>query len=179
MVRRRKISFFQFIGFDIKNDSRYSPPLNEISPTRRRFITFYKEDGALVHGRCVLVIDGLRETVDVLKAVLEPRGTAVSRIRSDQIREMALKRTPLQPNVVVFHDDGPSHSSGENEVWENIPHVVIGSKNHEGGGEQTVHPEKQQYLKKPFHYSELVQAIERLLPDSALREACQPSSRAA
>ena len=129
------------------------------------------------HGRRVLVIDGLRETVDVLKAVLEPRGTAVSRIRSDQIREMAFNKSPHQPSVVVFHDDGPSQIA--KEAWVDIPHVVISSKNHEGSGKQAVHPEKQQYLKKPFHYSELVQAIERLLPDSVLREACQTSSKAA
>ena len=50
----------------------------------------------------VLVVDGLSETEEVLRAVLEPRGLSVDRVRSTASEELAAH---FRPSVMVLHVD--------------------------------------------------------------------------
>lgn len=110
----------------------------------------------MVSGRRVLVVDGLEETEQVLRAVLEPRGHEVSRVQVGGVDESRCERRA--PSVVVLHDDRSPESRLALEKWGRVPHVVIGSADlpsiSDGSG---------QYLRNPFQYRELIQAVERLL----------------
>jgi DNA-binding response OmpR family regulator len=121
-------------------------------------------------GQRIVVVGGLAETEQVLKAVLEPRGLQVERIRD---REFSDDRASVAPPriVVLHHDDPPSERAVRVRVarWEDVPHVIIGSAEFaepavDGNG---------QFLPKPFHYRELIGAIEQLLsePERRLRAA--------
>ena len=105
----------------------------------------------MVNERRVLVVDGLSETGEVLKAVLEPRGHRVNRIRQATTSSDVMD----EPNVVVLHDDNEEH-------WADVPRVVIGSA-------RVPSRRNTQYLQNPFEYAELVAAVERFLsePESA------------
>ena len=106
----------------------------------------------MTSGQRVLVIDGLPETEQVLKAVLEPRGLEVDRIRSHEAAESRADA----PNVVVIHENEPA---GTSKAWQNVPRVIIGSVTMPANGQ----PTDEHRLRAPFQYGELVQAIERLL----------------
>ena len=116
----------------------------------------------MVSGQRVLVVDGLSETEQVLKAVLEPRGLQVDRIRSGSPLSAAAPRfgsshaPTKRPNVVVLHeaDDVPYQAQ-----WGAVPRVIIGSA-HIPEAAADGSPE---YLPHPFQYRELIGAIERLL----------------
>jgi CheY-like chemotaxis protein len=112
----------------------------------------------VVKGQRVVVVDGLAETAQVLKAVLEPRGLQVERISRD--RATGPLRLPKAPHVVVLHEDDAAGWRGYSEPWPEIPRVVIGSAEIPA---RPSHSGQQQYLAKPFQYRELIQAIERLL----------------
>ena len=108
----------------------------------------------------VLVVDGLTETEQVLKAVLEPRGLQVNRIRS------AGKGNALQddrpPDVVVFHADETSPNATDAVPWQNVPRVIIGTA-HLPAEDGHAGNSKDRHLRNPFQYAELIQAIEGLL----------------
>ena len=104
-------------------------------------------------GRRVLVIDGLRETEEVLKAVLEPKGHCVNRIRAHEAASH-----PSDPNVVVVHSENGNSVPANSAEFLRVPHVVIGSRSGFKCGDY--------YLQKPFQYPELIGAIERLLANS-------------
>ncbi len=104
--------------------------------------------------QCVLVVDGLRETKDVLQAVLEPRGMRVDRIRGDHVQTPPDKPVP---HVVVIDDD---HQSKSDLSWSDVPQVMIGTA---AKPKLAMEPNQQQYLQKPYQYSELIQAIDPLL----------------
>lgn len=115
----------------------------------------------MVSGQRVLVVDGLAETEQVLKAVLEPRGLHVDRVRRGtpplSCTEEPKKRAPVaaRPNVLVLHED--VEDAGGLDQWGQIPRVIIGSMRV---------PERSdsgEYLPHPFQYRELIGAIERLL----------------
>jgi CheY-like chemotaxis protein len=109
----------------------------------------------------VLVVDGLSETEEVLRAVLEPRGLSVDRIRSAATEELAAKR---RPSVMVLHlDDDPVRAAAP-AGWQNVPRIVIGATkvNDARGASAGEH-----YLEQPFQYGELIRTIERLLAAAA------------
>lgn len=114
-------------------------------------------------GHRVLVVDGLAETEQVLKAVLEPRGVQVNRIRRHQAADSTDRDTDDNPRLLVLHDDSPSVGDASDTRWQQVPRVIIGS---------TTMPENDaasggsHYLPHPFQYGELIQAIDRLLADS-------------
>jgi DNA-binding NtrC family response regulator len=114
-------------------------------------------------GQRVLVVDGLAETEQVLRAVLEPRGLAVDRVRRAQVRpDDLVRRCP--PHVVVLHlDDAPAEGAGtaskSSDAWANVPRVLIG----ETEASPPARNAGEHFLEKPFQYGELIQAIERLL----------------
>ena len=115
-------------------------------------IASHRRIGRVVNGRRVLVIDGCRETAQVLKAVLEPQGLRVDRIRSEITRS-----EDSLPDVLVLHQQNPR--TGTSSRWDHVPRVVI----HEGSNRDERPDRRTHYLRQPFHYRELLSAIDRLL----------------
>lgn len=106
-------------------------------------------------GKRVLVVDGSEETEMVLRAVLEPAGTAVDRIHSDQI-----PADDFAPAVIVLHDQSPT-ALPKGKDWDSVPRVIVGSatvSTTEANGQK---------LDSPFHYRELMSAIQGFLDDAA------------
>lgn len=99
----------------------------------------------------ILVVDGLSETTAVLKAVFEPRGLSVNRIRQSQLPS----RLPVPPSVVIWHDDD-SATSPTDECLQGVPRVFIG-KSHRSATDAA--PQ----FSQPFEYCELLRTIESLL----------------
>jgi CheY-like chemotaxis protein len=111
----------------------------------------------------VLVVDGLSETEEVLRAVLEPRGLSVDRIRSAATEELAAKR---RPSVMVLHVDEEPLPNSAPPGWQNVPRILIGAAKFSDGdaGAATA---SEHYLEQPFQYGELIRTIERLLAAAA------------
>ena len=110
----------------------------------------------------VLVVDGLAETEEVLKAVLEPKGLTVDRIRRPATGELdkgklAAKR---RPSVVVLHVEDEPSPMPTPEGWQDVPRILIGATK-TGGPHHLAAVDH--YLEKPFQYGELIRTIERLL----------------
>ena len=101
----------------------------------------------------ILVVDGLSETTAVLKAVFEPRGHAVNRVRQSQLPS---KNSSPGPSVVVWHANEAEDSQAASQ-FEGVPRIVIGraSSAISAGGSRRI--------SQPFEYGELLQAIESLL----------------
>ncbi len=104
------------------------------------------------HSPSILVVDGLSETTAVLKAVFEPRGHAVNRVRQSQ-----LPNSPLtSPRVVVWHAN-ESDAAPLADCFQGIPRIFIGrADSPESDGET-------QRFSQPFEYRELLRTIESLL----------------
>lgn len=96
----------------------------------------------------VLLVDGPVETEAVLRAVLQPRGVAISRIRSggDVVVD--------PPSVVVLHDE-PATAE-----WPGVPRVLIGRASDHG-------EESCCAIDGVFQYADLVATIDRLLTRAA------------
>jgi DNA-binding NtrC family response regulator len=110
----------------------------------------------------VLVVDGLAETEEVLRAVLEPKGLEVDRIRGAETSDFGgNKRTAKRrPSVVVLHiEDGPAEMPTSDD-WHDVPRILIGAEKTDGSSNS---PAVEHYLEKPFQYGELIRTIERLL----------------
>lgn len=122
-----------------------------------------RKDVSVSEGHRVLVVDGLAETEQVLKAVLEPRGVQVNRIRQHQAADSPLRDSAEDPRLLVLHEDSPTAAPTSDARWQKVPRVIIGSATVPGnsataGGSH--------YLPHPFQYGELIQAIDRLLDES-------------
>jgi hypothetical protein len=109
----------------------------------------------------VLVVDGLSETEEVLRAVLEPRGLSVDRIRSAATEELATER---RPSVMVLHIDEEPAPTSAPPGWQNVPRILIGAAKLGDGDAATT---REHYLEQPFQYGELIRTIERLLAAAA------------
>ncbi len=107
-------------------------------------------------GQRILVVDGLSETTEVLKAVFEPRGHRVNRIRQTQLAQAA----ESQPSVVVWHERYAEESASRLQ-FGNVPQIVIGR------ARITSTSSFARHLPSPFQYGELLQAIESALQSSA------------
>jgi hypothetical protein len=105
----------------------------------------------------VLVVDGLSETEEVLRAVLEPRGLLVDRIRSAATDELAAH---VRPSVMVLHVDEDPAPTAAPEGWQRVPRIVIGSTKINDACETCA---GEHYLEQPFQYGELIRTIEQLL----------------
>jgi CheY-like chemotaxis protein len=109
----------------------------------------------------VLVVDGLAETEAVLRAVLEPRGLEVDRVRGAGAGAFASK---CPPSVVVLHlEDGPAQIPPPHG-WQDVPRILIGATH---AADRPRPPADEHYLEKPFQYGELIRTIERLLAAAA------------
>ena len=117
----------------------------------------------------ILVVDEVSDTAEVLQAVLEPRGVTVNRIsRWGQTGSSTVENRP----AVVIYDaessaDGAPTAGGN---WHGVPQIIIGtirvdrtSDRGRTGGHATAPESERRYLQKPFHFAELVQAIEALI----------------
>ncbi len=109
----------------------------------------------------IVVVDGLSETEEVLKAILEPRGLQVTRIRTHD--SVARFRETEPPHVVVVHGSAADVDEPSVGIWNSIPRVVIGFA-HDAPTQVSERRTSTYFLNKPFHYAELIRAIERLLP---------------
>ena len=102
----------------------------------------------------ILVVDGLSETTEVLKAVFEPRGHSVSRVRQTQLAACP----DSQPSVVVWHANEANERPPQLR-FHSIPQIVIGKACVADS------PQTRQFS-QPFQYRELLQAIESVLQTS-------------
>lgn len=94
----------------------------------------------------VLVVDGSAETETVLRAVLEPKGVSISRVRSG-----SAERTEASPTVVVLHEQS------QTECWSGVSRVLIGTAA-VGAAAPDDH-----CFDGAFEYRDLVATIDRLL----------------
>lgn len=92
----------------------------------------------------VVVVDGLRETTEVLRAILEPRGMQVLRQSSTASRPQS-ESDRLQ--VLVLHEHPPAGTSGSR--------VLVGRIS--PGQESRQAPCRT--LPQPFDYGDLIDAI--------------------
>lgn len=106
-------------------------------------------------GQQVVVVDGVPETAQVLRAVLEPRGHRVERVRGFD-SESSAKRDA----VLVLHDDGVSPAARRHK-YGTAPRVIVASLTSDHM--TAVDAPEEQRLTQPFHYAELIRAVESLL----------------
>lgn len=115
------------------------------------------KEGRVSSRQHVLMINGLPETEEVLKAVFEPRGVEVSRIRGEPLPGPVNGTGPRL--VVIDLDEEPTPHNG-GDLWQGTPRVLIGS------ARISAENSNERFLAKPFHYRELIEAVERLLDSS-------------
>jgi hypothetical protein len=97
-----------------------------------------------------LVVDGPSETTEVLRAVFEPRGHVVDRVRQSQLP------SGNSPRVVVWHTSESEEVSAADR-FVGVPRVVIGRARVNDAASGT------HRFSQPFEYRELLGAIESLL----------------
>lgn len=109
-------------------------------------------------GQQLVVVDGVPETTQVLRAVFEPRGYDVNRVRAFELPQFPRDRQ----SILVVHgegDDGNGTAGTPSET--SVPRVIIGSiAANSGDGASGDHR-----LQQPFQYAELIRAVEALLVD--------------
>lgn len=127
----------------------------------------------------VLVVDGPWETEEVLKAVLEPRGLHVERVRGGPAPHAGRNASPAR--VVVIHGEEHPDFQDASGSWGDTPRVIIGSADQPNSpteGESVPRgvpsqnsdpPAEHHHLPFPFQYRDLIQTVERLL---AAAEEC-------
>jgi len=106
------------------------------------------------HSPSILVVDGLSETTAVLKAVFEPRGHSVNRVRHSQLPNS----TMTLPRVVIWHANEPEAIPAA-EHFQGIPRIFIGRADCPTSDGET------QRFSQPFEYRELLGTIETLLAE--------------
>lgn len=112
----------------------------------------------VVTGQHIVVFDGLNETEEVLKAVLEPQGCRVNRLRKQNTNEVS--NYQKTPSIIIMHDDDSSDSTTNQLGWNEVPKVVIGSVKASKPVDTSV---STRFLVQPFQYAELIDSIESLL----------------
>lgn len=120
----------------------------------------------MASGQRVLVVDEFTDTADVLRAVLEPRGVAV---------EQALSRTahttfaadPLAGrkalSVVVVDQETAAARGVAQEAWHGVPRIFIGTIPVPSARQRAADAAPEHHLAKPFHYADLIRAIDTLI----------------
>lgn len=98
----------------------------------------------------VVVVDGLRETTEVLQAVLEPRGMRVCRESSGSTPADEAGRS----RILVLHDDLPVRET---------PRVIVGRVTPDA----PIRPDDCRSLPQPFDYRDLIAAIDALADPAA------------
>lgn len=112
-------------------------------------------------GQHVLIVDGPQEIQEVLEAILAPKGLRVNWLPSHVQRVRG--ETPDAPDLVVIDAAAvPLHRTVQRRDWTGVPQVIL-SDHDEPVGHET-QTERRAVLNKPFHFPELIRAIEQLLP---------------
>jgi CheY-like chemotaxis protein len=113
----------------------------------------------------VLVVDGLSETEEVLRAVLEPKGLEVDRVRGADtvVFSRARLAAKKRPSLVVLHVEDGRTPMPASDGWQNVPRIVIGATKDASPSGLAAH---EHHLEKPFQYGELIRTIERLLAEA-------------
>lgn len=111
-------------------------------------------------GHRVLVVDGLAETEEVLKAVLEPQGLSVNRIRRHQA---VTGNASNPPHLVILHEDHRAPAVESDDSWPDVPRVIIGSVS--ARPPSASQASRAEFLAQPFQYGDLIRAVEQLLAD--------------
>ncbi len=111
----------------------------------------------------VLVVDEVSDTAEVLQAVLEPRGLTVNRVR--RLEQAAPAANEVRPAVLILDAESlncvsPALRGG----WQNVPQVILGTVRVEVDPTEPIATRR--FLRKPFQFAELVQAIESLIGDA-------------
>lgn len=123
------------------------------------------KDAQVTNGQRVLVVDGSSETEEVLKAVLEPHGLEINRIRTHLPQNL---QDASPPHLVILHEEAVEKSSSVAKAWPDVPRLIIGSVTLPDRERRVVSESKprEEYLSLPFHYRDLIQAVETLLANS-------------
>ncbi len=121
----------------------------------------------MTSGQCVLVVDRMTETADVLRAVLEPRGVRVE--EPEPGAAAPLDRPTVNLSVVVVDEETAQVRGIDGHEWRHVPRVVIGSMSLPDAPreEQASDGVRERRLSKPYHYADLLRAIEALIADRA------------
>jgi DNA-binding response OmpR family regulator len=113
---------------------------------------------------CVLVVDEIPDTAEVLEAVLASRGLTVNRVRHlDSALPPTLANRPAL--IVVDVESCASPNARTCDDWQNVPQVIIGTMQAPEAADDVPHggtPERR-YLQKPFQFADLIQAIDALI----------------
>ena len=112
----------------------------------------------------ILVVDEASDTAEVLRALLEPRGVSVSRIRRFDPAASAVEAVPAL--VVLNAETAGGMISAEPERWRHVPQVIIGTVRvpiAEPADATASTAPVRRFLRNPFQFAELVQAIESLI----------------
>jgi hypothetical protein len=119
--------------------------VNLFSPLIDRGSTPLHKDSLVSERPDVVVVDGLRETTEVLQAVFEPRGLRICR----QSTAAALTRSATnRPQILVLHENPPADPAGPRVL---VGRIVPGSTSHETQCTS---------LPLPFDYGDLIAAID-------------------
>jgi DNA-binding NtrC family response regulator len=124
-----------------------------------------RKDCRVTVAQRVLVVDGLSETEEVLRAALQPKGLEVDRIRGVDPGVFIRGRLAAneRPSLVVLHvEDGPALIPAS-DGWQDVPRIVIGATKDSPVSRQAA---IEHHLEKPFQYGELIRTIERLLAEA-------------
>lgn len=114
----------------------------------------------MINSQRVVVVDGVPDTGEVLKAVLEPRGWQVDRVRRlDQVPKAA---GDDRPALMIVDAESSPDAEHSNRGFAQVPRVIIGSVR-VAAEDDASGSTSRQYLAKPFHYAELLRAIDILL----------------
>ncbi len=118
----------------------------------------------------LLVVDGLAETEEVLRAIFEPRGMEIDRVRANSDRAAC---DTQDANVIVLHEETTAQPAAGRKSSD-VPRVIIGRMERTQPTPRngvTAASSSERFLAEPFHYGELVQAIEDLLAGGEASDA--------
>ena len=109
----------------------------------------------------VLVVDEISDTAEVLQAVLGPRGLTVNRVSRLEERSLRADR----PAVLVLDADSSGATAPDRDDLRNVPQIIIGTwhASARAGAQSSGAQPERRYLQKPFHFADLVRAIESLI----------------
>lgn len=117
----------------------------------------------VINSQRLVVVDGVPETAQVLRAVFEPRGHRVDRIRAFELEQFAQDPS----NLLVLHQEDV-HPAPASPPIPSPPRVIIGSLAADDARDRTPSAPR---LQQPFHYAELIRAVESLLNENPVRKA--------
>lgn len=114
----------------------------------------------MINSQRVVVVDDVPDTGEVLKAVLEPRGWHVDRVR--RLEQVWRCNGGDRPSLVIVDEESVPGSTNVDHDLSGVPRVIIGSLAAPSIPEAP-NAALRSYLSKPFQYAELLRAIDDLL----------------